>query len=140
MRGGDALIAILRVVQRMDSATRGSILLVEDEPTLLKLSETILVRQGFTVSACADAEAALNLLHAGHQFDMLATDMTLPGMNGVELAHLFRALQPTSPILLMSGHDESEIIEAGGVPEPSMILLKPVGLADMRAAVDELLG
>lgn len=134
------MIAILRVVQRMDSATRGSILLVEDEPTLLKLSETILVRQGFTVSACADAEAALNLLHAGHQFELLATDMTLPGMNGVEFAHLFRALQPTSPILLMSGHDESEIIEAGGVPEPSMILLKPVGLADMRAAVDELLG
>lgn len=119
---------------------RGSVLLVEDEPTLLKLSETILARQGFAVSACADAETALNLLHAGHQFDLLATDMTLPGMNGVELAHLFRALQPTSPILLMSGHDETEITEAGGVPEPSMILLKPVGLADMRAAVDELLG
>ena len=134
------MIAILRVVAAMDSSMRGSVLLVEDEPTLLKLSETILARQGFAVSACADAETALNLLHAGHQFDLLATDMTLPGMNGVELAHLFRALQPTSPILLMSGHDETEITEAGGVPEPSMILLKPVGLADMRAAVDELLG
>ena len=134
------MIAILRVVAAMDSSMRGSVLLVEDEPTLLKLSETILARQGFAVSACADAETALNLLHAGHQFDLLATDMTLPGMNGVELAHLFRALQPTSPILLMSGTDETEITEAGGVPEPSMILLKPVGLADMRAAVDELLG
>ena len=134
------MIAILRVVAAMDSSMRGSVLLVEDEPTLLKLSETILARQGFAVSACADAETALNLLHVGHQFDLLATDMTLPGMNGVELAHLFRALQPTSPILLMSGHDETEITEAGGVPEPSMLLLKPVGLADMRAAVDELLG
>ena len=134
------MIAVLRVVIAMDSSMRGSVLLVEDEPTLLKLSETILARQGFAVSACADAETALNLLHAGHQFDLLATDMTLPGMNGVELAHLFRALQPTSPILLMSGHDETEITEAGGVPEPSMILLKPVGLADMRAAVAELLG
>jgi hypothetical protein len=39
----------------------------------------------------------------------------------------------------MSGHDEEEIEEAGGVPAPGRIMQKPIGLADLRACVDELL-
>jgi hypothetical protein len=39
----------------------------------------------------------------------------------------------------MSGHDEADILEAGGVPPPGIMLQKPIGLAELRATVDSLL-
>ena len=94
---------------------------------------------GFTVSAHEDAETALVTLSTHDDIVLLATDMSLPGMNGVQLAHTIRARMPVVPILLMSGHDQDEIDAAGGVPNPGMTLQKPIGLADLRAAVDTLL-
>ena len=118
--------------------SRGRVVFVEDEETLRRLGETILSRMGFEVSAHEDAESALVAIQNGGLV-LLATDMSLPGMSGVQLAHQIRALGFKVPILLMSGHDEEEIEEAGGVPAPGRIMQKPIGLADLRACVDELL-
>ncbi|HJL60292.1 MAG TPA: response regulator [Candidatus Thalassarchaeaceae archaeon] len=119
--------------------SRGLVIFVEDEETLRKLGETILSRMGFEVSSHGDAESALEVIQSNKAIVLLATDMSLPGMNGVNLAHKIRELGIDVPILLMSGHDEEEINEAGGVPEPGLILQKPIGLADLRAVVDSLL-
>lgn len=94
---------------------------------------------GFEVSAHEDAESAYEKIKESGEIALLATDMSLPGMNGVNLAHKIRELGIQAPILLMSGHDEADIIEAGGVPAPGLILQKPIGLAELRATVDSLL-
>jgi DNA-binding response OmpR family regulator len=120
------------------TTSRGRVVFVEDEETLRRLGETILSRMGFEVSAHEDAESALVSIQEGGLV-LLATDMSLPGMSGVQLAHQIRALGYEVPILLMSGHDEEDIEEAGGVPAPGRIMQKPIGLADLRACVDELL-
>ena len=122
-----------------EQLSRGRVIFVEDEETLRKLGETILTRMGFEVSAHGDAESALEEIENNHDIALLATDMSLPGMNGVNLAHKVRQLGIDAPVLLMSGHDEEEINEAGGVPEPGLILQKPIGLAELRAVVDSLL-
>ena len=122
-----------------EELSRGLVIFVEDEETLRKLGETILSRMGFEVSAHGDAESALEVIQSNNAIALLATDMSLPGMNGVNLAHKIRAMGINAPILLMSGHDEEEINEAGGVPEPSLILQKPIGLAELREVVDYLL-
>jgi DNA-binding response OmpR family regulator len=122
-----------------EELSRGIVIFVEDEETLRKLGETILSRMGFEVSAHGDAESALEAIQSNNAIVLLATDMSLPGMNGVNLAHKIRAMGINAPILLMSGHDEEEINEAGGVPEPGLILQKPIGLAELRAVVDSLL-
>ncbi len=119
--------------------SRGMVVFVEDEETLRRLGETILSRMGFEVSAHENAESALIAIQESSRLVLLATDMSLPGMSGVQLAHQMRALGIGVPILLMSGHDEEEIEEAGGVPAPSRIMQKPIGLADLRACVDELI-
>ena len=119
--------------------SRGMVVFVEDEETLRRLGETILSRMGFEVSAHEDAESALIVIQESSRLVLLATDMSLPGMSGVQLAHQMRALGIGVPILLMSGHDEEEIEEAGGVPAPSRIMQKPIGLAALRACVDELI-
>ena len=131
------MITILRHIG--ERLSRGCVIFVEDEETLRKLGETILTRMGFDVSAHGDAESALERIEQDQNIVLLATDMSLPGMNGVNLAHKVRKLGINAPVLLMSGHDEDEINEAGGVPEPGLILQKPIGLAELRTVVDSLL-
>tara|TARA_B110000014_G_scaffold86115_1_gene59084 strand:- start:1066 stop:1464 length:399 start_codon:yes stop_codon:yes gene_type:complete len=122
-----------------EQLSRGLVIFVEDEETLRKLGETILSRMGFEVSAHEDAESALEKIKQNPNIVLLATDMSLPEMNGVNLAHKVRGLGIQAPVLLMSGHDEADILEAGGVPPPGIMLQKPIGLADLRATVDSLL-
>jgi len=122
-----------------EQLSRGLVIFVEDEETLRKLGETILSRMGFEVSAHEDAESALEKIKQNPNIVLLATDMSLPEMNGVNLAHKVRELGIRAPVLLMSGHDEADILEAGGVPPPGIMLQKPIGLADLRATVDSLL-
>ena len=130
---------ILRERLCVTGESRGRVVFVEDEETLRRLGETILSRMGFEVSAHDNAESALAVIQDGAGLVLLATDMSLPGMSGVQLAHQMRAMGIDAPILLMSGHDEEDIEEAGGVPAPGCILQKPIGLADLRACVDDLL-
>ena len=119
--------------------SRGMVVFVEEEETLRRLGETILSRMGCEVSAHETAESALIAIQESSRLVLLATDMSLPGMSGVQLAHQMRALGIGVPILLMSGHDEEEIEEAGGVPAPCRIMQGPIGLADLRACVDVLI-
>ena len=104
------MITFLRYIG--EQLSRGRVIFVEDEETLRKLGETILTRMGFEVSAHGDAESALEIIVNNHDIVLLATDMSLPGMNGVNLAHKVRQLGINAPVLLMSGHDEEEINEA----------------------------
>ncbi|MBO58303.1 MAG: hypothetical protein CMA77_04840 [Euryarchaeota archaeon] len=139
MRDCGSFIVITFLRHIGERLSRGCVIFVEDEETLRKLGETILTRMGFDVSAHGDAESALERIEQDQNIVLLATDMSLPGMNGVNLAHKVRQLGINAPVLLMSGHDEDEINEAGGVPEPGLILQKPIGLAELRTVVDSLL-
>ena len=135
--GSFIVITFLRYIGEQLSG--GRVIFVEDEETLRKLGETILTRMGFVVSAHGDAESALEAIIADPNIVFLGTDLSLPGMNGVNLAHKIRSLGIRAPILLMSGHDEEEINEAGGVPEPGLILQKPISLAELRSVVGSLI-
>jgi CheY-like chemotaxis protein len=82
------------------------VLLVEDEPDVLRVVRAFLEQWGCTVVACSHAEAALQAAAApGAHFDLLLTDVVLgPGLRGEELAQRLRAARPALPVLLMSGY------------------------------------
>ena len=81
------------------------LLIVDDEPTLLQLLRRYLERKGHTVDTCESAEAALLVFDADpHRFDMVITDLTLPGANGAQLLESIRAKNPTIPGLIASGY------------------------------------
>src|SRR5580704_12137391 len=61
-----------------------TILVVDDAPVSLKLTDILLRKEGYKVHAITDAEQALTLLHTLHP-DMMLVDIQLPGMNGLEL-------------------------------------------------------
>jgi len=122
---------------------RGSefILLVEDSEPLKKLAQTYLVASGFRVASAGSGEEALELAaRTGETFDLLLTDVVMPGMNGRALAeHLLRR-QPGMRVLYMSGYTDS-FIAGHGVLEPGTHLLhKPftdeVLIAKVREVLD----
>lgn len=101
------------------------ILIVDDEPTVLRLCEQILKRGSYSVLAAASGEEALQTLHNNRgPVDLALLDVVLPGMNGVELAARIQTLHPPTKILLMSGFGPKEIARVVGV-NPYRIVWKP---------------
>jgi CheY-like chemotaxis protein/PAS domain-containing protein len=89
------------------SAPSYTVLLVEDEDGLRALLVKALRRAGYEVLEAASAEAALEALELRRaRFDLLATDLTLPGMGGGKLAMEVRWLYPETPVVFMTGSSE----------------------------------
>ncbi len=81
------------------------ILLVEDDAAVRAVTESLLDELGCVVAAEPDGAAAFRRLQTGEAFDLLLSDIVMPGgMNGVELAKLARARDPALPIVLTTGY------------------------------------
>ena len=119
----------------------GTVLLVEDEANLRRLSLESLKRQGYTVLEAEDGAAALQLAthHKGF-IHLLLTDVVMPGMNGRELARRIAHLRPNTKILFMSGYTEN-VIDRNGTIDPGVELLqKPFSMSELVSKVREVLG
>ncbi len=119
----------------------GTVLLVEDEANLRRLSLESLQRQGYTVLEAEDGAAALQLAtqHKG-VIHLLLTDVVMPGMNGRELARRIALLRPDTKILFMSGYTEN-VIDRNGTIDPGVELLqKPFSMSELASKVREVLG
>jgi two-component system cell cycle sensor histidine kinase/response regulator CckA len=113
--------------QKVDSGEklRGSesILLVEDAEALRKLAQTFLESAGFHVLSAENGEDALQVASRHEKtFDLLLTDVVMPGMNGRVLAEHLLPRQPGMKVLYMSGYTDS-FIAGHGVLEPGTHLL-----------------
>ena len=126
------------------SANQGSeetILLVEDEPTILDLARRVLARQGYRVIAAPSPEEALRLSREHDSpIHLLVTDVIMPGMNGRDLAAEMSRSRPGLRVLFMSGYT-SDILSAHGIAEEGAAFLqKPFRVKDLAAKVSEILG
>ena len=111
--------------------TPGRVLLVEDEAAVRELVERILRRAGFEVISAPDALVAMRTAAEAGPFDLLVSDVVMPGMNGIELARELRATRPDLRVLLISGYTEEAVGRVG--PDGLDLLSKPF-------TADELLG
>lgn len=102
-----------------------TVLLVEDEPALLKLLATSLRSAGFAVTTAPDAEAAAEAAERQPPMDLLVTDVILPGRTGIELAAQLRETQPDLRILLVSGYAKELLPQNQDLPEGALLLRKP---------------
>jgi PAS domain S-box-containing protein len=115
------------------SAGRGrKVLLVEDEDGVRKLARFALEAHGYAVTEAPDGESALGLLDTADGPDLLVTDMTMPGIDGRDLAGRVRARRPGVGVVFTSGYvpDDSRL---GGLPG-SVFLPKPFTPADLLRA------
>jgi PAS domain S-box-containing protein len=119
---------------------RETILVVEDEVNLRRLTRQFLENQGYTVLEAADGAAAVQICVA-HQgiIHLLLTDVIMPGMNGRELAHRVSEIRPNMKVLYMSGYTENAIGHNGTLDAGITLLQKPFTLHALKAKVREVL-
>jgi CheY-like chemotaxis protein len=121
------------------AATGERILLIEDEAPVRSVVERTLRRHGYHVVSAGSAEEAAGLLDAALEFDVLVTDVVLPGMGGRAFADQLLQRMPGLRILFVSGYAENAIVH-GGVLEPGIhFLQKPFVPSDLLAAVRRIL-
>lgn len=103
-----------------------TILVIEDEDAVRKLTTRILERAGFDVLAAADGRAAVDLC-AGHvgTIDLIVTDVVMPGMNGPEAVAQLRRLRSGLRVLFASGYTRDAIVEQGFVEAGIDFIEKP---------------
>ncbi|NWH03781.1 response regulator [Desulfobacter latus] len=117
-----------------------TILLVEDEPSILKMTRMMLERTGYKVLAAGTPEEAIALAreHAG-EIDLLMTDVVMPEMNGRDLAKNLRLLYPNLNLLFMSGYTANVIAHHGVLDEGVQFIQKPFAKQDLVIKVREVL-
>ena len=116
------------------SANGLRVLVVEDQESVLRTVTRMLRQLGFNVCPAFSAEAALDELETGGPFDVLFTDIVLPGvMDGVALAEEIRARSPSTRILLTSGFTEHSLSANDMVSPDVDFLMKPYKRQDLQA-------
>jgi len=127
-----------------------TVLVVEDEAPLRRLVERVLSRAGYSVTVAADGREAMGLLESRNGegtadapgeagFELLLTDVVMPGMSGPELARRVVERHPDTRVLYISGYDPDALTEAkvrGRVPR---LLEKPFTIEDLLHGVREVL-
>jgi CheY-like chemotaxis protein len=112
-----------------------TILFVDDEEMLLNLGRTVLSAFGYKVITAPSGARALELFsQAPSQFDLVITDLVMPGMSGRELIDQLRRLTPDVPVLSTSGY-----LRSAGEGEDENYLRKPFTSQDLLRRVKQLL-
>ena len=113
-----------------------TILVVEDEPNLLRLTHQYLLHQGYTVLGAVDGTSAMQVArsHPG-TIHLLLTDVIMPGMNGHELAQQLLKLRPSVKVVYMSGYTENAIGHNGMLDQGITLLQKPFTLPALKEKV-----
>lgn len=116
--------------------------MVEDEPQVRKHVVKLLSRAGFIVKAAADARSALHILEADPDFDILFTDVVMPGgINGVQLASAATKVVSDLKVLYTSGFPASAFDEIGVEAAHDLALLsKPYKSTDLIRAINAMIG
>jgi signal transduction histidine kinase len=116
------------------------ILVVDDEPTIRMLVVDALGELGYHCAEAADGPEGLRVLQSSDRFDLLITDVGLPGgLNGRQVADAARALRPDLRVLFITGYAENAVLNHGHVERGMEILTKPFAVSDLVARVERLL-
>lgn len=110
------------------------ILVVDDERSLRITLAANLELEGFEVDMAEDAQAALERVRA-RAFDLVLTDIRMPGMNGVELFHEIRQLRPGLPVVLMTGFALEGLVDQALANGAFAVLPKPFTIEQVVATL-----
>jgi len=119
-------------------ASRKTLLLAEDDEDLRLIMQCSLSAMGYLVVACADASLASAAFRT-NAIDVLLTDFEMPGRTGLELARELTAVQPTLPVMLITGSMLSLDILQELQNRQWVYLRKPSNLSVVKSILDKLI-
>jgi len=119
----------------------GTVLVIEDEPQLLKLAVRMIMLLGFEALTAKDGVEGVEVFREHQdQIRLVLSDLTMPRMDGWETLAALRKIAPGIPVILASGYDEARVM-TGDHPEwPQTFLGKPYVLEDLREAIGRVVG
>lgn len=113
-------------------ASRGRLLLVDDDSAVREVTAAVLNDLGYSVLEAGSGGAALDLLERQPDIDLVIVDFAMPGMDGVEVAQRMKQQRPALPILFITGFVDHAVLAGVGEAE---IIGKPFTLADLADKV-----
>ena len=111
-----------------------TVLIVEDEPKMLRLLELNLSDEGYTTRSAASAEAALSLLRQ-ESVDLVITDLRLPGMDGLEFLQAAKRVNAALPVVVMTAYGTVETAVEAMKAGASDYVLKPFSLEEIKLII-----
>jgi CheY-like chemotaxis protein len=118
------------------------ILLVDDDPMLIKSLQDTLQEDGHVIAATHGGQAGIDAFAAAHQrregFDIVVTDLGMPHVDGRKVAVAVKGISPATPVILLTGWGQRLIAANDTPPCVSKVLSKPPRLHELRAALAEL--
>ena len=123
---------------RREPNPRQRILVVDDDPSLLKVNAEVLACSGYHVDAAADGAAAWDALQLNH-YDLLVTDNNMPKLTGFELIQKLHLAGAALPVILATGAPPDEQVLRYAVAPPAATLLKPYTFDELLEAVKSVL-
>ncbi len=110
------------------------LLIVEDEDTLCESLQRVFIREGYEVDIAGSAEAAFTFLE-NKQYDLIITDIILPGISGIELLAKYKKENPTQKVIVITAYASLltavEAIKAGACD----FIIKPLMHDEMKKVV-----
>lgn len=113
------------------------ILLAEDDDSLRGFLARALERAGYDVVACADGDEAAAVLD--QDWDLLLTDIVMPGMDGIEVARLAAARHPGLRIMFITGFAAVALAAGEQAPAGAKVLSKPIHLREIVSEVERMI-
>ena len=117
----------------------GSILVVEDEASVREVIITVLADLGYVYAEASDAEVALALLDSRAHFDLLISDVGLPGMNGRQLAEIAIDKRPGLKVLFVTGYVDQAVAQNGLLGNNMQMITKPFVIDDLAHRIRAML-
>jgi DNA-binding NtrC family response regulator len=125
----------------LHSGRRGRILFVDDEEIICETYGDMLLQLGHEVSARISSVEALEAFKAGpDEFDLVITDQAMPHLSGLALADHVKKIRPDISIILCTGYSELITPQTASDFGIDKILIKPVGIWQLREVVGSALG
>lgn len=126
--------------EELPPGNQETILLVEDEKAILKVTRLMLERMGYNVLAASAPEDALQISkkYKPGQIDLLMTDVVMPEMNGRDLANILLKMHPDLKCLFMSGYTANVIAHHGILDEGINFINKPFSKKNLAAKLREI--
>lgn len=108
------------------------ILVVDDNEDILEFIREMLNMFEYSSVTAESGEKALDLLAGGQKFDLVISDINMPGISGIEMTEKIKKINPAMPVIIMTGYGDKEII---GKQTGDEFIKKPFEIGEMMDLV-----